>query len=428
MRQPASLRARTLLTFVVGGAIVGPLLAVAVLFLSVEVQERFVEQRIVEQLDAVVAQPAEFAVRAVDAMPGVHVLTTVPMGSVPVELLGWSDGLHEYEASANAWLVGLRTVGADRYAVVEDIASIELREQQFLVYALGGGIGGLSVALIIGLVVSQRLVTPVEQLADRVARQEADVLDEPFARGLPGAEIQSLGVALDRYRERARKALERERRFSADVSHELRNPLAVVLNAAELMAHDQTLSDTTQRALGRIEAAGRRMEETVVTLLALLREQEVTTSGLTSVGERMRQILDQEMRAVGEPHARVLWQKRDDAMIHASPVIVDVVAGNLVRNALQHARAGTITVTLGPDSLTVADDGIGMVIENPADGAERAGRDCRNTGLGLSLVQRLCDRFGWTLELSSELGVGTRAIWRFDRMPDERESPDVGCQ
>ena len=87
--------------------------------------------------------------------------------------------------------------------------------------------------------------------------------------------------------------------------------------------------------------------------------------------------------------------------------MVDAIAGNLIRNAQQHSLGRTVQVSLEADRLVVKDDGVGL----PSGAAGRA--PTAGSGLGLSLVQRLCARFGWTLRIESAPGEGTRVEWRF---------------
>ena len=91
--------------------------------------------------------------------------------------------------------------------------------------------------------------------------------------------------------------------------------------------------------------------------------------------------------------------------------------GNLLRNACHYTDRGRIVVRIERDRVSVEDSGIGMT---PAD-LERAfepffrGGEHRDggQGVGLTIVRRLADRFGWPVELQSEHGRGTRATLRF---------------
>jgi signal transduction histidine kinase len=94
-----------------------------------------------------------------------------------------------------------------------------------------------------------------------------------------------------------------------------------------------------------------------------------------------------------------------------------VVVSNLLRNACSYTDEGQIEVRLESDHFVVRDTGIGM----NSDAMQRAfepfyrADDARqhSAGLGLSIVSRLCQRFGWKIELDSVLGQGTTATVRF---------------
>jgi len=103
--------------------------------------------------------------------------------------------------------------------------------------------------------------------------------------------------------------------------------------------------------------------------------------------------------------------------LHAPPRVMHVVVSNLLRNACSYTDEGRIEVIVDSDRLVVRDTGIGMT----ADAMRRAFEPFyradesrqHSTGLGLSIVHRLCQRFGWKVELDSVLGQGTTATVRF---------------
>ena len=91
--------------------------------------------------------------------------------------------------------------------------------------------------------------------------------------------------------------------------------------------------------------------------------------------------------------------------------------GNLLRNACHYTDRGRIVVRLAADRIEVEDTGVGMTAEELQRAFEpffRGGehRD-GGQGVGLTIVRRLADRFGWPVELQSEHGRGTRATIRF---------------
>ena len=98
--------------------------------------------------------------------------------------------------------------------------------------------------------------------------------------------------------------------------------------------------------------------------------------------------------------------------------------GNLLRNAFSYTDAGRIAVTIDPGSVAIEDTGIGIPagrvrdMYRPfvrGDATRRGGH-----GVGLTIVRRMSDRFGWPVEIDSRPGVGTRVVISF---PDATTQP-----
>jgi signal transduction histidine kinase len=95
--------------------------------------------------------------------------------------------------------------------------------------------------------------------------------------------------------------------------------------------------------------------------------------------------------------------------------------GNLLRNAFSYTDAGEVTVEVGAGTVVIRDTGVGIAPDKldamyqpfvRGDTARRGGH-----GVGLTIVRRLSDRFGWPVTIDSTLGIGTRVTIRF---PDSR--------
>ena len=209
----------------------------------------------------------------------------------------------------------------------------------------------------------------------------------------------------------------RERDFTRDASHELRTPLTVIRVASDMaMAEDSP--PRVARALQRIQRAGRDMEAVIDAFLILAREAEVEPQSedfdvadiVMDEAENARALLlNKPVDLEVTLHAR--------PRLHAPPRVFQVVVSNLLRNACSYTDRGRIDVILEPDRVIVRDTGIGMSAESMVRVFEPFYRADpsrpQGSGLGLSIVSRLCDRFGWKIELDSELGRGTTATIRF---------------
>lgn len=103
--------------------------------------------------------------------------------------------------------------------------------------------------------------------------------------------------------------------------------------------------------------------------------------------------------------------------IQAPPVAAAVVIANLLRNALQYSGDAPVDVELNATTLVARDQGIGLGAASPAQLRRRGVRGgsgaSEGSGLGLSLVDRLCQRFGWCCELESRSAGGARVSWHF---------------
>ncbi len=95
-------------------------------------------------------------------------------------------------------------------------------------------------------------------------------------------------------------------------------------------------------------------------------------------------------------------------IVAAPPRMIAIALTNLLRNALTYSRDGVVEVTVGPDSVSVRDSGAGMsaedlkrVFEPFFRGDASKVHAASGHGLGLAIVRRLVDQFGWSLDLAS---------------------------
>ncbi len=419
LRYRRSLRARILVAFVVTGAVLGPLLTTALLWVTYELEERAVANMATERLKQVMAEPEHFGLRELAQVPGVRVLSNFSTATFPSEMLRLPDGIHEYEtADGDAWFIALGSTRTGRYAVVEDITALEKRERLTVIVVAGGTALAMYLALWMGMYLSRRLLAPLVQLAEWVSQASPAGARRTLAQDFADDEVGTLASALDRHASRMHEALRREREFSADVSHELRTPLTVIQNAAELIADDPQASGLSRRAAQRIRAAAEHMNETVTVLLTLVREERpASPDERICVADCVETLLRDRLVPAAAGGPEVHWGCRARPEVQAPRAVVDAIAANLIRNAQQHSMGRRVQVSLEPDRLVVKDDGIGIAREQlpaPTARGERTPRSASaGSGLGLSLVQRLCTRFGWSLHIESRPGEGTQVEWRF---------------
>lgn len=262
----------------------------------------------------------------------------------------------------------------------------------------------------LGGFVGRRVVTPMGELA--VAVSEG-------ATALPLTERQDeLGIlarALDAHTSQLRAFLDRERFFTGDVSHELRTPLTVIMGAAEILGEHP---DPGARApAARIYRAAQEATECVSVLLLLARAPEVTHLSPVSVSDIARRETERHQMLVADKPVVLRCVGEHEVTVRAPLELCTSAIGNLVRNACQYTDAGAVTVRLEPGRVVVEDTGPGLpdavrqVLGQSVRAAPSSGSS--GTGLGLSLVTRICEYLGATLAYEPGPGGGSRFTIQF---------------
>ena len=315
-----------------------------------------------------------------------------------------------------------RAVGAVRLTQSVKAVHDEVRRDVVALLALGAAV--LALGLGLAWAIAGSLSRPLRGLA-RTARQIA--AGDLRTRATPTGSTEQVEVAnaFNDMTDRLVRALDAQRDFVANASHQLRTPLTGLrlrLESASLRAEDPDL----KRDLVAGELETERLAKLLSNLLRLAEEgQPLTTAtsiALAGVAERAAdRWRDQaeldghaiELAGAGEPHVR------------ASAGDLDTMVDNLVENALNYTAPDTpIRIEWGHDArdafIAVLDRGDGV----DADEAERVfdrfyrgsasrGGAVPGTGLGLAIVDALASRWGAHAALSGRPGGGTRAELRF---------------
>ncbi|WP_329056429.1 HAMP domain-containing histidine kinase [Amycolatopsis sp. NBC_01488] len=286
---------------------------------------------------------------------------------------------------------GSRVTGVVRAAL--PMSELRLRVALTWLGMAGLAIAAIGVSWLLARRVTTRLVRPLEELAAAAGR----LGDGDFTARGPRAgitEIDRVGEALDATATRIGETLERERAFSAEASHQLRNPLTGL--RLQLEAALETPDADPHAAIRAGIASADRLERTIEDLLALGRERRAPRAELDL------EALLEEVRQAGEallaPHGRTLRIIREDPpTARVAAAAVRQVLGVLLDNAATHGR-GTVT-------LVARDAGDALAIDVADEGPDLGETDPFATaaaghGIGLPLARSLAEAEGGRLRLS----------------------------
>lgn len=250
-------------------------------------------------------------------------------------------------------------------------------------------VGSLFLAYLLIAKVSNKLAAPITATAEYFERQQGEPnqssLDDLQAKS---QEVQSLINSLAAYQQKVAQLVERERRFTRYASHELRTPLMVMKGANGLLKQSQQAEFVLRQQL-RIEGACNEMESFIEALLSL---QKISQSTPSLRGVTQAEIQDIVSRHLGLLQAGVSYQIEvaDDTCTFASETLLQLLLGNLVKNAFNFTQTGEVKITLDNQMLVVTDTGAGL-------GHSQQSQDSH--GLGLLIVKDICRLFDWHFEL-----------------------------
>ncbi len=273
--------------------------------------------------------------------------------------------------------------------------------------------------LLIGWAVKRGL-RPLESLTGALASRPLGSR-EPIVLERTPQELQPVLDALNGQLQRLADALEREHRFSADVAHELRTPLAsIMLNieSATATGDPAEAAASLAGAQHNVAALARRIEQ----LLALARLESGMASEQAQSIDLVRVAIDviEELTPVIAECGAELGFSHDErpVLVHGHEAALAALLRNLIENAMRHVPAGgqvQLTIAQGVVStmIDVVDDGPGIPPERRAAVFARFHRESGSRGdgygLGLSIVQRAAELHGATIELlDSPFGRGLR--------------------
>ncbi len=263
---------------------------------------------------------------------------------------------------------------------------------------------------------SRRALSPLTRLAGQIdnidlTRNELSLrLDEPGLQN--DDEIEVLANALADLGERLNAFITRERNFTRNASHEFRSPLTVINVAADMMLIDNNLPPKAHKSLLKIKRAVYDLENLTEVFLMLAREDagSLTISNV-DVNRIAREQIERAEFLQENSRVGISLEEAAELAIRGSDTVIAVLLGNLIRNALLYTDQGEIRVAIDAGGLTISDSGRGIEaaqLEQIFEPFERAGNEnASGHGIGLTIVKRLCDRFGWQISVDSAPEHGT---------------------
>jgi signal transduction histidine kinase len=317
--------------------------------------------------------------------------------------------------------IGYMEYGKPRADLKDSISRVRL----FLIL---GALGGSALALLAGLAVARRAMSPIAALT-RATKKIARTRDPGVSLPMPQADdevadlartLEEMLMALDAARGETQAMLDRQREFVADASHELRTPLTSILTNLELL--EAELQGEDREIAGAALRSSQRMRRLVADLLLLARADagREATHEPVDLGAIVREAAG-EVAPTALDHDLSVDTNGAGLTVEGAPDELHRLVVNLISNAVSHTPSGTSVHASARNEgrevvLTVEDNGPGLppplrgrifdrFVRGDGDAGSRAG-----SGLGLAIVKAVADSHGGAVKLEIPAGGGARFV------------------
>ncbi|THA85140.1 HAMP domain-containing sensor histidine kinase [Streptomyces sp. A0592] len=280
--------------------------------------------------------------------------------------------------------------------------------------------GGLAAAMLVAFGAALRLTSwvlkPVQTLDAAAHGIATGRMNSRVAAASGPPELQRLAHSFNEMADNVEEALEQQRAFVADASHQLRNPLAALLLRIELLALELPEGNAE---IASVRTEGKRLTQVLDDLLDLaLAEHASAEISLTDIGA-----LTAERVAAWRPYAeekgvRLTETGRSAVTGWADPIALSSALDAVIDNALKFTPAGeAVEVSVSAEGrsarVVVADRGPGLTedeLQRVGDRFWRSGRhqNIKGSGLGLSISRTLLAAGGGTLSYETNPPHGLR--------------------
>lgn len=219
--------------------------------------------------------------------------------------------------------------------------------------------------------------------------------------------------------------------FIANVSHELKTPLAVIQNYGTLLQQPSLSEEKRQEYAKAITNTSRRLANLITNILKMnkLENQQIYPKAETyELGEQLCECLLAFESAWEEKDLEIETDVEEEVLVDTDAELLSLVWNNLFSNAVKFTEpGGTISLSLKAEGefaiVLVSDTGCGISSEVGKHIFEKfyqgdTSHAAQGNGLGLALVKRVIDIVGGDISVSSEVGKGSTFTVKLRREPD----------
>lgn len=279
------------------------------------------------------------------------------------------------------------------------------------------------VSLAVGSRVSRRMLQPIQRMTDTVKEISVQNLDKRLDVGGSHDELKELAQTFNQMIDRIQGSYERQNRFVADASHELRTPVAVIQGYADLLDRwGKGHLDVMEESVGAIKDETDNMKQLIEKLLFLARadKNQLTLKKEPFVIDHLLEEIATQSRLLDTGHNISHRMTTGSLELFADRSYIKQALRVFVDNSIKYTPAGGTIEILGSQTkkhaiITVADTGIGipqedipLVFDRFYRSDKSRNKESGGHGLGLSIAKWIIDSHNGKIKVESTAGKGTK--------------------
>ena len=216
------------------------------------------------------------------------------------------------------------------------------------------------------------------------------------------SEFKELNSAVTEMSNSVLKDYEALKSFTENASHEIQTPLAVINSKLELLMQSENFTEQQVQYIQQIQGETSRLSKLNQSLLLLTKidNQQFKHSEEVDIGKIINKQLNNYEELIAAKGITLTKHIETGSIVLMNETMAEVLLVNLIANAIKHnMNNGTIDIKLNKDQLIVSNTGPALHSE-PTEMFERFKKDKVNSdslGLGLSIVQKITEQYGFTV-------------------------------
>jgi signal transduction histidine kinase len=216
-------------------------------------------------------------------------------------------------------------------------------------------------------------------------------------------EFRELKQVADDLIKRTTQAYIHQKQFTENASHELQTPIAIIRNKLELLLEKATLSNEDAETIGEVLDITSRLNQLNKSLLLLSKidNNQFVEHENVSVNDLIHQIIEELEEISSYKDVSINVIEHASSTIHADPFLAKILFQNLLTNAIHHNKSGgKVEIKISNNELEIGNTSKAKALDEEQLFRRFSKKQDTTTGngLGLAIVQAICDHYGFKLE------------------------------